>query len=280
MMAIYQIKNIVNKKAYIGSSSNVTLRWNQHLENLNYNIHENYKLQEDFNKHGISAFVFSILEIVKNKKELFRKEQNWIDSINVEENYNILSYSNFNHKDRMKKSYEIINYEIDEEVKIKLKNNINIYQHKKINSIGEKKTSLSKSWYNEAKTDTIKQLSNNMHNFYSNIIKDKKFYWTTFISQQRKVASCIRGLVKKYVGLNDIPEIKYNTLAFCSNSYPNKTIQRNLKDELDINDNVFALNMLVRWIINVSDINRPINIYIPSRRMRDILIDWLNNENI
>ena len=48
---IYKITNIINNKIYIGSSSNISLRWNQHIEKLIYNLHENYKLQNDFNKY-------------------------------------------------------------------------------------------------------------------------------------------------------------------------------------------------------------------------------------
>jgi group I intron endonuclease len=278
MMAIYQIKNTIIDKVYIGSSSNVSLRWNQHLDQLYYKIHKNYKLQEDYNKYGLSAFSFSILEVIKNKKELFQKEQNWLDSINIDESYNILSYSNFNYMERLKDSYSIIDYKIDKETEILLKTNVNICSHMKINSIGENRTSLSKSWYNSASVEMLKQLSNNVSNFYINIVQDKNFYWSTFISYQRKLAS--KGMVKKYIGLNDIPKIKCNSLAFISNNYPNKTIQRDLKGEMDIKDDVFSLNLLLKWIINVSDINKPINIYIPSQRMRSILIDWLNNENI
>lgn len=277
-MAIYQIKNIINNKIYVGSSSNVSLRWNEHLETLYYKIHTNYKLQEDFNKYGISAFTFSILEVIKNKKDLLPREQDWIDSINVGENYNILSYSKFDYIEKKKDSYNIINYKPDKEVIEQLKNNINICQHLKLNSIGNKKTALSKHWFNDSGVNIIKQLSNNISNFYKNIAHDTNFYWTTFIAYQRKLAG--KGMVKKYIGFNDIPEIKYNTLAFCANNYPNKTIQRELKSEMEIKDDVFALNLLLKWIINVSDYSKPINIYIPSSRMRNILIGWLNNENI
>ena len=277
MMAIYQIKNNVNDKVYIGSSSNISLRWKQHLDLLYYKLHDNYKLQNDFDKYGISNFSFSILEIIKDKKDLLRKEQNWIDSININENYNILSYSNFNGAELTKDSYEIINYKVDINTKNLLKENIIVCIHK-INSIGEKQTSLSKGWFNKSNVSDIKQLSNNIKNYYKNIAKDKNFYWTTFIAYQRKLASS--GTTRKYIGFNDIPKIKYNTLAFCANCFPNKTIQRNLKSEMEIKDDVFALNMLLKWIINVSDISKSINIYIPSQRMRNILINWLDNENI
>lgn len=45
MMGIYEIRNTINNKVYIGSSTNIPIRWKQHIEGLIYNCHENYKLQ-------------------------------------------------------------------------------------------------------------------------------------------------------------------------------------------------------------------------------------------
>lgn len=50
-----------------------------------------------------------------------------------------------------------------------------------------------------------------------------------------------------------------------------------------INNKVYigsSTNIPIRWIINTTDITNPINLYIPSKRMRDLLIHWLNNENL
>jgi group I intron endonuclease len=275
MMGVYEIRNKINNKVYIGSATNITTRWNQHIENLLYNIHVNYKLQEDYNKYGISAFSFSILEIVKEQKHLFEKEQEYIDGIDIENNYNILSYSNYEYVDRVKQNYDILNFNPNEYQKTCLKNNINILNHIKMNSIGEDKTNLSKSWFNKAKKEDLKRLQNNIYNFYSNISnKKKKIYWTTFTSYQKAIAA--KGTVKRFVSLVDIPKEKCNNIAYIANNFVNPIIKRTI----NIDDDMFALKILLRWIINVADIVQPINLYIPSKRMRDLLIDWLNNENL
>jgi group I intron endonuclease len=267
---IYKITNIINNKIYIGSSSNISLRWNQHIEKLIYNLHENYKLQNDFNKYGLEVFHFSILEIVKNNKKLFSREQDWIDSIDVESNYNILSYANYEYVDRIKGKYDnILNFSLTKKEKKLLFSNLIICEHEKLNKIGDRKNNLSKSWYTRASKDDLIQLGKNTFNYTRNIIKTNEFYWTTFVSYQRNVA--YKGNVKKFISLIDIPKVKYNTLIYLVNLYSNPSI----KQKINIDDNQYALNLLLHWIVNVANINKEINIYIPSSRMRKLLTDWI-----
>ena len=270
MQGIYKITNTINNKIYIGSSNNISLRWNQHIDKLIYNMHENYKLQNDYKIYGISAFNFSILEIVKDNKKLFLREQDWIDSIDVENNYNILSYANYEYVDRIKSNYSnILDFTLTKKQQKLLSSNLIICEHEKLNKIGNGKNNLSKSWYNKSSKEDILQLGKHINNYIRNIIKDTNFYWTTFTSYQKSVA--YRGIIKKFVSLIDIPKTKYNILIFTVNLYPNSFI----KQKINIDDDKYALNLLLQWIINVSDINKSINIYIPSSRMRGLLIDWL-----
>jgi len=45
MQAIYQIRNKINNKIYIGSTNNINKHWNNHKSKLNNKIHENSYLQ-------------------------------------------------------------------------------------------------------------------------------------------------------------------------------------------------------------------------------------------
>lgn len=88
---IYQIRNLVNGKVYVGSSVNLNRRRNVHFYKLRHNMHDNLKLQNAFNKYGETSFVFEIIEIVDDKCQLLNKEQYYIDKYNViQEGYNIL----------------------------------------------------------------------------------------------------------------------------------------------------------------------------------------------
>ena len=87
---VYQIRNIVNGKVYVGSAVYLRRRWNRHLSYLRNNAHANKKLQYAFNKYGENNFVFEILEEVSDKTQLTAVEQKYIDKLDaVHSGYNI-----------------------------------------------------------------------------------------------------------------------------------------------------------------------------------------------
>ncbi len=75
---IYQIKNLITNKLYIGSAVNFKNRWSKHKSELNKNIHGNKHLQASWNKYGEEAFEFKILEYSETNK-LIEREQIYID---------------------------------------------------------------------------------------------------------------------------------------------------------------------------------------------------------
>ncbi len=71
---IYQIKNTINGKSYIGHSENMAWRWRNHLNDLCAGRHSNPKLAaEDYSKYGPTAFNFKIIEEIKGKENLLQK---------------------------------------------------------------------------------------------------------------------------------------------------------------------------------------------------------------
>ena len=86
---IYQIRNLVNGKVYVGSSVNLHVRELSHFNSLKRNAHDNEKLQRAYNKYGLDKLVFEVLEYVE-KDMLLEREQYYIDTLNaVNEGYNI-----------------------------------------------------------------------------------------------------------------------------------------------------------------------------------------------
>ena len=57
---VYQIRNTVNGKVYIGSAKHFNKRKSQHFHYLKTNKHHSQKLQRSYNKYGIQNFVFEI----------------------------------------------------------------------------------------------------------------------------------------------------------------------------------------------------------------------------
>src|ERR1035438_8459367 len=72
---VYQIRHVVSGKVYIGSAVNFRKRWIEHRNRLIRGIHHSRHLQHAWNKYGVDAFVFEIAELVADKADLVRVEQ-------------------------------------------------------------------------------------------------------------------------------------------------------------------------------------------------------------
>lgn len=84
---IYQIRNTLNGKRYIGSAVDFKRRWNVHLSLLRRGRHYNFHLQAAFNKYGEATFIFEILEQIEDSMQLIAREQHYLDALLPE--YNI-----------------------------------------------------------------------------------------------------------------------------------------------------------------------------------------------
>ena len=80
LCGIYKIININTGKFYLGGSVNIYSRWRLHLHELRKNDHPNARLQNTFNKHGESAFTFTIIELCE-PENLTTREQFYLDTI-------------------------------------------------------------------------------------------------------------------------------------------------------------------------------------------------------
>lgn len=88
---VYEIKNKINGKRYIGSTSiNFNKRLVHHLNELRRNNHKNVYLQNSWNKYGEYNFEFNILEVV-DKCRTLEVEQSYLDTLKPEYNINPLA---------------------------------------------------------------------------------------------------------------------------------------------------------------------------------------------
>lgn len=87
---IYRIYNRLNHKNYIGQSRDVYRRIRTHMRLLSKGEHHSSKLQADYDRFGIGAFRFEILEYCE-PRELNKKEAHYIKQFNAIRNgYNTL----------------------------------------------------------------------------------------------------------------------------------------------------------------------------------------------
>lgn len=94
---IYVIINLVNNKFYVGSSVDLWKRALKHFSNLRKGKHDNQHLQNSYNKYGKKYFIAVEIEKVDNKDNLTKREQYWMDELDVcnkEIGYNILPKAN------------------------------------------------------------------------------------------------------------------------------------------------------------------------------------------
>lgn len=169
-----------------------------------------------------------------------------------------------------------------------LKDKINILQDNKLNSIGEDYYSLSSSWFDrEQKTRNkflLKTLKKNVLNYFTNKIKSQsnETMWTTYKDHKKMLSG--KGYTKGFVSVNARATNEFRdkkNLAYCANIFLNPIIKQFFQTkDIKIYEDVYALSELVQWIWRsaIRD-EKEINIYIPSSRMRNLLIDWLDSLN-
>nr|WP_197498918.1 GIY-YIG nuclease family protein [Mycobacterium sp. E3298] len=279
-MGIYQITNTKNGRRYIGSSINIIKRWEKHIHDLTYKTHHSYKLQDDWSKFGATSFAFSILEVVINKSSLTNIEQSYLDEEDINELYNIVDNTKFKTTATSQEYIENINYvdQLNTEIKMKLKQNIRVFDKKhSFIRIGKNSTDLSKAWFLKSNENAV-MIKKAMKNYFINHekVKGNQIYWTSFIQLFNKLLN--RGTTKSFLSMNAEVDNsnRRNTLCFAANCYPNSFLKNRYKKEgIEIDDGKYALSILIRWIENVSDINKEIKIYLPSYRMEKLLIDWI-----
>ena len=79
---IYVIKNIVNNRYYVGVTTNIVSRKDQHLFALRKYNHHNSELQKDFIACGEKKFLFGIVEFVYMSSNKLSREYIEEDQIN------------------------------------------------------------------------------------------------------------------------------------------------------------------------------------------------------
>lgn len=166
---------------------------------------------------------------------------------------------------------------------------INIVDSPKLNRPGDGKFALSKNWfasrgYNNAE---IKALRNNMKNFFHSIPTGNAStrLWTSFKDDKNKLVDAKTGRFRNnYLQVSARATNEYRSrtdIAYLTNRFIDPNLMKffGAKD-IRINADHFALSEMLQWIWRsaIRD-NKPINLYIPSRRMRELLIDWIENTN-
>lgn len=164
-------------------------------------------------------------------------------------------------------------------------NLINIVDNEKMNIIGKDKFALTKNWYiNNSKTAIMKKLKNNLINFFRNMnsFSSNDVLWTTFKDYKSQLSG--KGYTRSFLSVNARATNLYRDrigLAYLVNIFFNPMVKGFFQDRnVDINEDEYALSEMLQWIWRsaIREGNE-IWIYIPSKRMRDLLLEWLQKMN-
>lgn len=194
--------------------------------------------------------------------------------------------------DKGEYEFNIVDYTEEYDYK-SLSNLINIYEGK-LNAVGEdkdgRKKSLSSTWYKEANSEKLKLVQNNTYNYFRHVCnkKSNEVLWTVFkfraetpeTKNNRMTKIKPNGYNKSFESCNCRATNNYrdrDTVAYLINRYNSPVIINFFKDRgAEIDEDAFALSEMLQfiWRTAIRD-GKPINVYIPSKRMRTLLKDWL-----
>lgn len=172
-----------------------------------------------------------------------------------------------------------------------IKSLVTIFEHPKLNQIGDDEFSLSNSWYNNINNRLLLgQIRKNVVNYFVNLgtaantknkITTQDFLWTCFIKYQRVISDkrtqhCFLNCnARAYNSFS-----KKKNLAYLCNRFPKPSFARFFRAKgITLDNEKYALQELLQWMFRSQlRLNRPIEIYIPSHRMRGILREWLEDQ--
>lgn len=180
------------------------------------------------------------------------------------------------------KTYHLVDFEKDKKyVKYDYSELIHIYDAEKINRIGDTDSALSKTWYETNKDGGgIKRLKNNICNFFINVTGHGSSYnmWTTFKDYEYKLRG--KGYSKGFLPLNSRATNEYrdkDCIVYPVNRYLNPFVKNFfITNKIAVDEDGYALTEMLQfiWRSAIRD-GKEIWIYIPSKRMRCLLENWI-----
>ena len=175
---------------------------------------------------------------------------------------------------------------------IYLKDKIHICQEKKLNLPYDSFHSLSSAWFQTRMgTPEMDQLKNNIYNYFRHYCNAKcsDAIWTAYrekdmkgVSNDKKLPPYMipRGYGRGFVPCNSRATNAYRNREVCAyplNRFPCPQVVGFLgRHEITFDRDRWALSEMLQWIWRSAiRQGKDINIYVPSRRMRELLEQWI-----
>lgn len=164
---------------------------------------------------------------------------------------------------------------------------INLDNRPRLNKLGRGRYALSKAWYTSRgrNHEDVKSLRNCLRNFFTSCDGDSSDrLWTCFKEDMPKLVSDNGRYRSSFLQLSARATNEYKNrtdVAYMINRFVDPNISKffSMRD-ISVDQDKFALSEMLQWIWRsaIRD-DKPINLYIPSKRMRDLLINWMNENS-
>lgn len=162
----------------------------------------------------------------------------------------------------------------------RLKEYLHIFYNTKLNQVGKHKMALSSNWFASHEEERA-ILKNNMYSFlrYYMNAPGRRILWSTFDRYAHWLRG--RGYSRQNVAFNIKATNSYrdrDILAYCVNIFPTpQKVKFFASQGMTYDTDGAALSTMIQWIWRsaIRD-GHEIWVYIPSRRMRTLLEDWLD----
>lgn len=180
--------------------------------------------------------------------------------------------------------YTVVDYKNVAAHQYRLKDLVRVVNNDKLNDVGDKDFSLSSSWYERRKPSdqAIKDIKSNLINYYTNIVPSKSSLalWTVFEKRREWIKG--KGYTSSFESCNMRATSKHRHrryLAYCINVFMNPFYKKYFVSMgAEVDEDKYALSEMVQWIWRsaIRD-GKEIWVYVPSKRMRTLLINWLDD---
>lgn len=199
---------------------------------------------------------------------------------------------------------ELVDYFDDAEERRKYIKLMDIYVGN-LNDIGYSKNAFSINWLENADSRKIHKIRNVMkryrdimgassmqilwttmkkHDFYQKLEKERGFKFTHQLTEsERKLKEKDLDIHRCFLACNARATCDFETrtvLLYLVNRYNTPEVSRYFaKRGVTLDQDRFAINELVQWLFRSAIRNgEPVRIFIPSRRMRELLFSWLGTD--
>lgn len=167
-----------------------------------------------------------------------------------------------------------------------LSGKIHILENDKLNKVGEAPTALSSNWFQRRRAsdnNDMKTLRCNLQNYFRHINGDKAANQRLWSTYKDAVGSLrCKGFYNNSLAYNSKATNAYKdrrVLAYCVNIFMKPEEKRYfIEHGVDVREDEAALSTMIQWIWRsaIRD-GEEVWIYIPSKRMRDLLVSWIHD---